>query len=414
MISAEILCIGDELLIGQVINSNAAWMGRELGLVGIRVMRHTAIADEKKEIISALDEAILRADIVLITGGLGPTRDDITKHTLAEYFNSKLIFNEQAFENVVRLFSLRGRQVPETGKSQADLPEVCTPIYNELGTAPGMWFEKDGKVIVSMPGVPHEMQGMMTGRVIPELKKKFKTPKIIHKTILTQGVGESIIAERIADWEDNLPPYMKLAYLPATGMVRLRLSAMGSQERLEREVDEKLEQVIPLIAEYIYGYGEEKLEEIIGRLLVQQGKTLAIAESCSGGYVSHLVTSVAGSSAYYRGSVIPYANDLKQSILHITPAHFTTVGAVSEEVAREMALHVKALFKSDYAISTTGIAGPAGATPEKQVGTVWIGIATPDEVITRKVLLGNNRLRVIEVTGITALNMLRKELLKKA
>jgi nicotinamide-nucleotide amidase len=413
MVTAEIVCIGDELLIGQVVNSNAAWIGQELELVGIKIIRHTAIGDIKNEIIKALDEALSRVDIVLMTGGLGPTKDDITKLTLCEYFNTKLVFDQRAFEDMERQFKLRGRTVSETNRAQAELPAAAIPIYNPAGTAAGMWFEKEGKVIVSMPGVPYEMKGMMSGQVIPDLLKKFSTPKIVHKTILTQGLGESYLSDRIASWEDALPPYMKLAYLPATGVVRLRLSAIGGNKNIEQEVSSQVEKLRPLIAEYIFGYDEERLEVIIGQLLKEKGKTLALAESCSGGYISHMVTSVPGSSSYYRGTIVPYSNDLKQKLLNIDPVHFTTVGAVSEEVAREMALHVKDLLKADYAISTTGIAGPGGATAEKPVGTVWIGIATPEGVVTRKVLLGNDRVRVIQVAGVTALNMLRKELLRE-
>lgn len=413
MISAEILCIGDELLIGQVINSNAAWMGKELGMAGIKVIRHTAVGDLKEEIIKALEEALVRANIVLITGGLGPTKDDITKHTLCQFFDTKLVFNSMVFENIESLFTKRGRTVSAGHRHQAEIPENCIPVTNMVGTAPGMWFEYKGKIIVSMPGVPYEMHGMMTDFVIPELLKKFKTPKIIHKTILTQGVGESFLAERIESWEDSLPEHMKLAYLPATGMVRLRLSAMGSHSNLEEEVKQRIEILIPMITDYIYGYDEEKLEEIIGKLLVKKGKTLAIAESCSGGYISHMVTSVAGSSVYFRGGLVPYANDLKQSVLSVNPVHFTTVGSVSEEVAKEMAFQVKTLLKADYGISTTGIAGPGGATPEKPVGTVWIGLATPEGVTAKKFLLGTNRSRVIQVTALTALDLLRRELLKK-
>lgn len=413
MIAAELLCIGDELLIGQVVNTNASWMGKVLGNAGIKVIRHTAIGDEKNLIINALDEALGRADIVLITGGLGPTKDDITKKTLCAYFKTNLVFNERVFSDVERLFKQRGRTVSDINRIQAMVPESCMPVYNTIGTAPGMWFEKNNRIVVSMPGVPYEMQEMMTGYVIPELKKKFNTPLIVHKTLLTQGVGESFLSELIADWEDALPAHMKLAYLPAMGMVRLRLSAMGVNEDLETEVLNELNKIRPVLAEYIFGVDDEKLEVIIGQLLKKKGKTLAIAESCTGGQVSHLVTSVPGSSAYYRGSVIPYSNDLKQSILHVNPGHFNTVGAVSEEVAMEMAARVKEIMKADYAISTTGIAGPGGATAEKQVGTVWIGIATPSGVYARKFLFGENRLRIIQVAGITALNMLRKELLKE-
>ncbi len=409
-VTAELISIGDELLIGQVVNTNAAWMGIELNKAGIRVRQVTTVSDEPTHITSALDEALKHSAIILLTGGLGPTKDDLTKHTLSSYFNSKLVFNERAYADVERVFKMRGRDVTEVNRRQAELPEACTPVYNKAGTAPGMWFEKEGKVIVSMPGVPHEMKGMMTDFVIPGLLKKFKTPTIYHKTVLTQGIGESMLAELISDWEDKLPGNLKLAYLPSAGMVKLRLSAYESDG--SGLVEKEIEKILPFIQEYVYGYDDDTIEKIAGRMLADKKQTLSVAESCTGGYLSHLITSVPGSSAYFQGSLIPYACEIKTALLDVSADTLSKHGAVSEETVLEMAVNCRRKFKTDYALSTSGIAGPGGATAEKQVGLVWIGVATPERAFARKFLLGDNRLRTIQVASDTALNMLRKELIK--
>ncbi|MEI7662898.1 MAG: competence/damage-inducible protein A [Bacteroidota bacterium] len=412
----EIINIGDELLIGQVVNTNASWMAEQLNLGGFRVHQVTIISDSREHILKAFEEAESRAAIVLISGGIGPTRDDITKHTLCEYFNTRLVFNQDAYNDVELMFARRGFVMTELNRQQAELPEGCTGIPNKLGTARGMWFEKERKdggktVFVSMPGVPFEMKTMMTEHVIPRLKQLFSTPTIYHKTILTQGVGESFLAAQIADWETQLPENIKLAYLPQPGIVRLRLTGIGNDfvavhQALDLEV-EKLEKLIP---EYIFGYNEDTLEQIVGKILLEKHATLATAESCTGGYIAHLITGVPGSSAYFKGSVVAYANDIKEQILGVDPETLLNYGAVSKEVVTEMALAMQVRFNADYVIATSGIAGPGGGTPEKPVGTTWIAIATPETVVAHHYLFGDSRDRNIRRSALQALNLLRKAL----
>jgi len=415
----EIINIGDELLIGQVINTNAAWMAEQLNLSGFRVYQFSVINDSRRHILEAMTEAENRAEIVLISGGIGPTKDDITKHTLCEYFNTRLVFNEEAYRDVEELFSRRGYQVTELNRQQAELPETCTGIPNSLGTARGMWFEKDrdggGRTIfVSMPGVPYEMKAMMTGYIIPHLKERFNTPFIYHKTLLTQGIGESFLATRIEAWENSLPANIKLAYLPQPGMVRLRLTGEGPDESmLHRQVDAEVLKLEALIPQYIFGYDDESLEMIIGRLLINNQATLATAESCTGGAIARLITGVPGSSAYFKGSVVAYANEIKERILGVTAGSIEQYGAVSKQVVTEMAVALREKFKVDYAIATSGIAGPDGGTPEKPVGTTWIAIAAPDEVVAMQYHFGDSRERNIRRTALQALNMLRKKLLQQ-
>ncbi|MEI6681715.1 MAG: competence/damage-inducible protein A [Bacteroidota bacterium] len=409
----EIINIGDELLIGQVVNTNASWMAEQLSLGGFRVHQVTVVSDSRQHILQALAEAENRSGIVLISGGIGPTKDDITKHTLCEFFNTRLVFNQDAFDSVEKMFARRGYPVTELNRQQAELPEGCTGIPNPVGTARGMWFEKErvtgGKTIfVSMPGVPFEMKAMMTDFVIPSLKKIFPTPFILHKTILTQGIGESFLAAQIADWENGLPENVKLAYLPQPGIVRLRLTATGIEEMVRHQIEEAVSNLEQLIPDYIFGYDEETLEEIVGKLLRQRNATLATAESCTGGYLAHLITGVPGSSAYFKGSVVAYANSIKESILGVDPGSLKNYGAVSKQVVTEMAVSTQILFKSDYVIATSGIAGPDGGTPEKPVGTIWIAIATPEKVFALHYLFGDSRDRNIRRTALQALNLLRK------
>ena len=413
----EIINIGDELLIGQVVNTNAAWMAEQLNLSGFRVHQVGVIGDSRQHILQALAEAEKRVEVVLISGGIGPTKDDITKHTLCEYFNTRLIFNEDAYRDVEELFARRGYQVTELNRQQAELPESCTGIPNKLGTARGMWFEKerpDGgtTIFVSMPGVPFEMKAMMTGFVIPKLKQTFKTPFIHHQTVLTQGVGESFLAAIIEQWEIALPPNIRLAYLPQPGIVRLRLSGEGADEQfLHRQIESEVTKLKELIPEYIFGYNEETLWQIVGQLLAEKHATLATAESCTGGAIAKMITSVAGSSVYYKGSVVAYSNEVKENILGVNPESLVKHGAVSKEVVSEMARSVQEKFKVDYAIATSGIAGPDGGSPEKPVGTTWIAITSPGEVFATQYLFGDNRERNIRRTALQALNMLRKKLL---
>jgi len=415
----EIINIGDEILIGQVINTNAAWMAEELNRNGFKVFQFTVISDNREHILQGLEEAGRRADLVLVSGGLGPTKDDITKQTICDFFNTTLVFNEKAFENIEALFARRGWSVNALNRKQAELPESCISLPNRLGTARGMWFETggqadkrtSGQVYIFLPGVPFEMKDIFAREVLPRLKERFQPQGIVHLTILTQGMGESSIAEIIKDWEENLPSHIKLAYLPQPGIVRLRLTATGSDEHLLRqEVESETRKLNEIIPELIFGYDTDTLEAIIGQLLMQQKLTLAIAESCSGGYISHLVTSVPGSSAYFQGSVVAYSNRSKEDLLYVKQDTLETHGSVSEQVAMEMALGAKARFRTDFAIATTGIAGPSGATPEKPVGTVWIGIATPTGVFAHHFLFGDQRERNIRRTALTALNLLRKEI----
>jgi nicotinamide-nucleotide amidase len=405
----EIISIGDELLIGQVINTNASWMAEQLKLAGIEVIRITTISDTGEEIRSSLREASSRADILLLTGGLGPTKDDITKSTLCEYFDTKLVFHQPSYDQIEKLFGDRGYTISDVNRQQAYIPDNCTPILNENGTAPGMRFEKDGKIIISMPGVPFEMKGIMTDFVLPELSKKLNGHKILHKVVLTQGVGESFLAETISDWESSLPAHMKLAYLPQPGIVRLRISGSGPEmDTLEQELDEKISQLEKLIPELIFGYGEDTLEAILGKVLLEKGKTISTAESCTGGYIAHLITSIAGSSSYYKGSVVAYANEVKMDMLGVKEETLIAHGAVSEETVKEMAAGAIKRFNTDYAIAISGIAGPDGGTEEKPVGTVWIAVAGPSGTFAKKYLFGKNRQRNIRVAALTALNAARK------
>jgi nicotinamide-nucleotide amidase len=413
----EIITIGDEILIGQIVDTNSAFIGQLLNLNGMSVKQISSVSDDREHILKALDEAKNRADIILITGGLGPTKDDITKKTLCEYFKTTMRFDEGAYQDVVNIFATFGKEVTPLNRLQAEVPSICEVVHNYNGTAPCMWFDVEGKIFVSMPGVPYEMKALMKDQIIPKLKQRFNFPFIYHKTVLTQGIGESTLSELISDWEDSLAALnIKLAYLPSPGMVRLRLSAKGEVEAdLKVYVDKKIEELKLLISEYIYGYeifGEEKetLEEIVGKLLRTKKKTISTAESCTGGYISHLLTRVAGSSDYYIGSVISYAYEIKETELGVPHDIILNHGAVSQPVVEQMAIAIRKKYKTDYSISASGIAGPGGGTDDKPVGSVWVAIATPEKVISEKFLFGNNRERNIQKTANAALNMLRKEL----
>ena len=413
----EIITIGDEILIGQIIDTNSAFIAQLLNLNGISVKQISSVSDSREHILKALDEAKSRADIVLITGGLGPTKDDITKKTLCEYFKTTMRFDEGAYQDVINIFATYGKEVTPINKLQAEVPAICEVIHNYNGTAPCMWFDVDDKIFVSMPGVPYEMKALMKEQVVPKLRERFKFPSIYHKTILTQGIGESALSEMISDWEDSLAAAdIKLAYLPSPGMVRLRLSTKGEDKNaLIRNVEKKIEEVKSQISEYIYGYEiygveRESLEQMVGKLLKENKKTISTAESCTGGYISHLLTKVAGSSEYYIGSVISYAYEIKETELGVPHDIILKHGAVSQPVVEQMAKAIREKYKTDYAISASGIAGPGGGTEEKPVGTVWVAIATPTKIISEKFLFGANRERNIQKTANVALNMLKKEL----
>ncbi|GAB3181463.1 competence/damage-inducible protein A [Telluribacter humicola] len=412
-IRAEIMTIGDEILFGQITDTNTQWIGAELTSIGIRPVRKTSVGDNVEDIVSALHEASQRADLVLITGGLGPTKDDITKHTLCKYFNTELIINEEALELITGFFAKRGRAMTELNRQQAALPANCTYLENRWGTAPGMWFEKEGTVYISMPGVPYEMKNLMEHVVLPRLKAFYNPPVIIHKMVLTVGIGESFLAERIEAWEDALPSHIKLAYLPHLGQVRLRLTATGTdQEQLEKELTHEVERVMPIIKDHVFGYDNEVLEQVVGKLLQDKGATLSTAESCTGGYIAHLLTSIPGSSRYFLGSVISYDNAVKIRTLGVKEETLRENGAVSEQTVTEMAGRVRELLGTTYGIATSGIAGPDGGTEDKPVGTVWIACATPSHTITKLLKLGGSRVQNIQLTSVYALNLLREQLVK--
>ncbi len=409
----EIISIGDELLIGQVINTNASWMAQELNLSGFEVSHISIISDKKEEILESLRYAENRNDIILITGGLGPTRDDVTKHSLCEYFDTTLIFNEESYKNIERLFATRGYVISEINRQQAELPANCKALLNSQGTAPGMLFERNGKVFIAMPGVPFEMKMLMTIHVIPELISRFNAPSIVHRTINTTGIGESALAEEIKEWELSLPEYIKLAYLPSPGMVRLRLSGIGeNQLSLVNEIsllENKLQKIIP---QYIFGYDSETIEEVLGKALCDNDLTICTAESCTGGYIAHRITSVSGSSRYFKGSVIAYSNDIKTNILKIPNKTIEKHGAVSREVVTLMAENIRKLMKCNISVAVSGIAGPEGGTPDKPVGTVWIAISTENETQAFQFVFGDNRERNIIRTGAAAMHLVLKEINK--
>ncbi len=407
--SVEIINIGDELLIGQVVNTNASWMGSTLSKSGFYVKQIRSISDKEDDIKAALDDAISSVDIVLLSGGLGPTNDDISKKVLADYFNSEMYFHDEAYEHIQQLFKARGFKVSEVNKNQAYLPKEAQAIPNKNGTAYGMWFEKDKTVIVSMPGVPFEMKTMMEEQVIPRLVEQFKPEKYYHKTIMTQGLGESFLASKIEDIENNLPEHISLAYLPRPGIVRLRLSARGNNEALliediQAEVD-KIKQVLG--KDVIYGYDDEQIEESLAKILKGTGLKMATAESCTGGNIAQMITSVPGSSEYYEGSVISYSNEIKHSLLGVDLQDLEKHGAVSETVVRQMAEGARKALHTDYAVATSGIAGPDGGTKEKPVGATWIAVAGPYRTISVLHQFGEHRGRNISRASLTAINMLR-------
>jgi nicotinamide-nucleotide amidase len=408
-VRAEIITIGDEILFGQITDTNTQWIGSQLTDIGIRTVRKTSVGDIKNDILAALGEAGKRAEIVIVTGGLGPTKDDITKQTFCEFFGSTLEINQEALTLITEFFAKRGRAMTDLNIRQAELPTNATYIPNLWGTAPGMWFEKNGVIYVSLPGVPYEMKNLMEFEILPRLNKRFNTNLIIHKSIRTIGVGESFLAAKIADWEDSLPDHIKLAYLPHFGQVKLRLTGTGADKpTLEADLQEQVDLVLPIIKENVFGYDNDELESIIGTLLKEKGATVGTAESCTGGFVANMITSVPGSSAYFEGAVVSYSNQIKQEVLGVSEQTLQTYGAVSEQTAREMAEGARRVLNTTYALSTTGIAGPDGGSPEKPVGTVWIACATPDETVTQLLKLSNTRKINIELTATYALNLLRK------
>ncbi|MEO8764625.1 MAG: CinA family nicotinamide mononucleotide deamidase-related protein [Ginsengibacter sp.] len=409
-VNAIIITIGDELLIGQVIDTNSPWISRQLNNAGVAVIRRVAVGDSYGEIGKALDIESKDADVILITGGLGPTSDDITKPVLCEYFGGKMVVNEEALENVKYLFEkVFKRPASAVNLLQAEVPDVCEVIQNKRGSAPGMVFQKDGKVYISMPGVPYEMQGMVEQSVIPMLKEKFELPLIIHRTILTAGIGESALAEVIKEFEDALPGAIKLAYLPNYGMVRLRLSTSGFDKKfIEEDINKYFEALKLLAKKYIVTDVDDSMPVVLGKILKEKNKTVSTAESCTGGYIAHLITLVPGSSDYYAGSIISYSYDIKQNLLGVSENTLNTYGAVSEETVTGMLKGLLEKLHTDYGVAVSGIMGPGGGTEDKPVGTVWMAVGNAKSQQTQKISLRFNRERNIEITAMMALNFLRK------
>jgi len=411
----EIISVGDELLIGQTINTNASWLGEQLNNLGFTIAHGLVISDQKKDIVNALNQAVKRSDIVLITGGLGPTNDDITKHTLTEYFNTTLELDKEIEQNIIHYFTNRKLPILQTNKDQALIPKACQVLPNSRGSASGMWFEKNGVIFISLPGVPYEMKGIMNDHVFTKLLAlNGEGSVVINRTVRTHGMGESFLAEVVKSWEnDLLKDDLKLAYLPSPGIVKLRLSIIGKDKTSsEAKLDYYILELNKLISDQIYGYGNATMEGEVGKLLTAKNQTLSTAESCTGGNVSKMLTSISGSSSFFNGGIISYSNQSKSVLLDIDKKNIDKNGAVSQQVVEQMAANVRLKFNSDFGISTSGIAGPNGGTTEKPVGTVWIAVANKDKVISKKLNLGYNRERNIHVSSLSVLNLLRLELLK--
>jgi nicotinamide-nucleotide amidase len=412
-ITAEIIAIGDELLIGQTVNTNAAWLGEQLNAIGIKVHRSVVISDNRQEIVAALDEASARSNIIIMTGGLGPTKDDITKHTLCDYFQTELVINEEALGRITDFFERRGLPMLEVNRQQAAVPAVCTVIHNFKGTACGMWFERGDRVFISMPGVPYEMKGMMEEEVFGKLATFYHRPVIRHRTILTTGVGESFLANQLVEWEKMLEDRkIALAYLPSPGMVKLRMSSYGENGRdVEADFRECEQELHRLVGEHIYGYDKDTLQEIVGQLLRSEGETLAIAESCTGGTLARMLTSVPGASDYFIGGAIAYSNKVKTELLSVEEDMIHQKNVVSREVAEEMALGARRRFASDWAISTTGVAGPGGGTDTHPVGLIYVAVAGSNGCKSIELKLGKRRESNMDMASFAGLNLLRKEIL---
>ncbi len=406
---ASIITIGDELLIGQVIDTNSAFIAQELNKAGILVKHRLAIGDNWEDIWHALDAESDEVSLIIITGGLGPTADDITKPLLCDYFGGKMIIDQPTLAHVTHIFEdILKKPMIERNAKQAEVPDVCTVLKNERGTAPGMLFQKNKQLFISLPGVPHEMKWLMKHQVMPILPRYFTTGFVEHRTLLTAGVGESFLAEMIKEMEEALPEHIKLAYLPNYGMVRLRLSAFGfDQQKLKQEIDEQFAIFKRAVKEYLVTDEDIPMEQVVAKLLLSRGKTLATAESCTGGYIAHILTSHPGASAYYQGSVVSYANEIKQRVLSVSPDTLATDGAVSEATVRQMARSVREIMQTDYAIAVSGIMGPDGGTPEKPVGMVWIAVASHETIVTKLFSFRYDRKRNIELTATNALNLLR-------
>ena len=408
---ADIITIGDEILIGQIVDTNSAWIAARLGEIGVSIRRKYSIGDRREEIIDAVEESLAKSELVIITGGLGPTKDDITKRVLAEIFHSPMVCDQDTYERVERMMTARGIAFNDLNKGQAMVPECCTVLANHKGTAPGMWFEREGRVVVSLPGVPFEMEALMLESVLPKVSEHFDLAAVVHKTAITYGLAESMMAEHIAAWEDALPPHLHLAYLPSPSQLRLRLSAYDMDKaQAEKEIDEQFEQLLPLLGDYFVGWGDTTVQSAVAEMLLAKGATLSAAESCTGGALSAKFTAMSGASEYFWGGVVSYDNSVKENVLGVSRSNLDTYGAVSEQVARQMAEGVRRVCGTTYGVATTGIAGPSGGTPDKPVGTVWMAVATPTRTIAKVVVHGKIRAVNIERAATAAINMLRLEL----
>ena len=412
---ATIITIGDEILIGQIVDTNSAFIAKSLDRIGVEINEMISISDDQKHILDTFAKLQNTVDLVIITGGLGPTKDDITKTTFCDYFEDKLIVNKEVENHVVELIErVMNRKASQINKDQALVPSKCTVLHNQVGTAPGMWMKKENTVFISLPGVPYEMKYLVENEIIPKVVREYKRPYIIHKTILTYGQGESLVAERIEEWENNLPEFIKLAYLPAPGRVRLRLSARGTdKEKLETAIAENVKSLDAIIHDIIVGFDDdETLEVVVGKMLAKQNKTLSTAESCTGGKIAEVLTSVAGSSQYFKGSVVSYATETKINVLGIPESLIEEYSVVSREVVSAMALSIKKMMKTDYAIATTGNAGPSKGDSNAEIGTIFIALATPNDIIVEEFNFGQPREKVIDRTVIKSLEILQKEILK--
>lgn len=408
---ATIITIGDEILIGQILDTNSRYISRALNTHGIVVAERTSIGDNRSQIIETLDRALAQSEVVIITGGLGPTKDDITKHTLCDYFGSTLRYDEVEAEHIRTMLERRNIAFNELNRGQAMVPECCTVLHNAHGTAPGMWFERKGRVVISLPGVPFEMQHLIDDEVMPRLCERFELREIVHRTMITFGIAESILAERITAWEEALPDYIHLAYLPAPNVVRLRLSAYEVEgKKIRQEIDNLFENLRTIIPDNIAGFEDASVEELVHNLLINRGETLAVAESCTGGTIASKFTAQAGASAYFLCGVVSYSNESKCNVLGVPMVDIEQHGAVSEEVAKAMAQGAKVISGAKFAVSTTGIAGPTGGSKEKPVGTVWIGIATPDKCFAVRKDCGTDRSQIISRASAYAIAMLYEEL----
>lgn len=412
---AAIITIGDEILIGQIVDTNSAFIAKSLDRIGVEVAEMLSISDDKKHILDTFAQLQNKVDVVIVTGGLGPTKDDVTKKTFCEYFDDELVVDQKVLAHVTELIEgFYKRPISQLNKDQALVPSTCTVLHNKVGTAPGMWMKKENTVFISLPGVPYEMKYLVEEEIIPKIVREYKRPYIIHKTILTYGQGESLVAERIEQWENNLPEFIKLAYLPNPGRVRLRLTARGTnKEELEEAIESNVQSLDAIIHDIIVGYEEnETIETVIGKLLTKQNKTISTAESCTGGRIASLLSAVPGSSSYFKGSVVSYATEVKINVLGIPQNLIDRFSVVSAEVASAMALSVKDLLKTDYALATTGNAGPSKGDSDAEIGTVFIALATPDGVIVEEFNFGQPREKVIDRASVKSLEILQKEILK--